>query len=144
LCDPGRDRTIDLDAALGGVAVAEITIAGIGPPHVVLYFHGGVHVLGDAFQAADLASHADRRAGARASSIDYRPALQQPFSCRRLAGTTEGDSVPSIFIPRSLDLHAQGHLPIEKIATPRPISETNEAVRRAEPGDLMKPVVVMA
>jgi monoterpene epsilon-lactone hydrolase len=33
---------------LGGVPVAEITIAGIEPRHVVLYFHGGVYVLGDA------------------------------------------------------------------------------------------------
>jgi acetyl esterase/lipase len=42
-------------ATLGGVPVAEITIAGIEPRQVVLYFHGGVYVLGDAFQAADLA-----------------------------------------------------------------------------------------
>jgi monoterpene epsilon-lactone hydrolase len=41
---------------LGGVPTAEITIAGIEPRHVILYFHGGVYVLGDAFQAADLAS----------------------------------------------------------------------------------------
>jgi hypothetical protein len=39
-------------AALGGVPTAEITIDGIEPRHVVLYFHGGVYVLGDAFQAA--------------------------------------------------------------------------------------------
>ena len=37
-------------AALGGVPTAEITIDGIEPRHVVLYFHGGVYVLGDAFQ----------------------------------------------------------------------------------------------
>jgi monoterpene epsilon-lactone hydrolase len=43
-------------AELGGVPTAEITIAGIEPRHVILYFHGGVYVLGDAFQAADLAS----------------------------------------------------------------------------------------
>ena len=43
-------------AALGGVATAEITVDGIEPRHVVLYFHGGVYVLGDAFQAAGLAS----------------------------------------------------------------------------------------
>ena len=33
-------------AALGGVPTAEITIDGIEPRHVVLYFHGGVYVLG--------------------------------------------------------------------------------------------------
>ena len=37
-------------AGLGGVPTAEITVAGIEPRHVVLYFHGGVYVLEDAFQ----------------------------------------------------------------------------------------------
>ena len=33
-------------AALGGVPTAEITVDGIEPRHVVLYFHGGVYVTG--------------------------------------------------------------------------------------------------
>ena len=57
-------------AALGGVPTAEITIDGIEPRHVVLYFHGGVYVLGDAFQAAALASQVGRRTRARISSVD--------------------------------------------------------------------------
>ena len=48
-------------AALGGVPTAEITVDGIEPRHVVLYFHGGVYVMGDAFLAADLASQVGRR-----------------------------------------------------------------------------------
>ena len=48
-------------AALGGVPTAEITIGGIEHRHVILYFHGGVYVLGDAFQAAGLASQVGRR-----------------------------------------------------------------------------------
>jgi epsilon-lactone hydrolase len=51
--------------ALGGVGAAEITIDGIEPRHVVLYFHGGVYVLGDAFQAAGLAAQVGRRTRAR-------------------------------------------------------------------------------
>ena len=43
-------------AALGGVPTAEITVDGIEPRHVVLYFHGGVYVMGDASGAAGLAS----------------------------------------------------------------------------------------
>ena len=31
-------------ATLGGVPTAEITVDGIEPRHVVLYFHGGVYV----------------------------------------------------------------------------------------------------
>src|SRR6202023_2455307 len=59
-------------AALGGGPPAEITIDGIEPRHVVLYFHGGVYVLGDAFQAASLASQVGRRTRARVISVDYR------------------------------------------------------------------------
>jgi monoterpene epsilon-lactone hydrolase len=66
-------------AALGGVPTAEITIDGIEPRHVVLYFHGGVYVLGDAFQAADLASQIGRRTHAKVISVDYRLAPEHPY-----------------------------------------------------------------
>jgi acetyl esterase/lipase len=66
-------------AALGGVPTAEITIDGIEPRHVVLYFHGGVYVLGDAFLAADLASQVGRRTGAKVISVDYRLAPEHPY-----------------------------------------------------------------
>ncbi len=66
-------------AALGGVPTAEITVDGIEPRHVVLYFHGGVYVLGDAFQAADLASQVGRRTRAKVFSVDYRLAPEHPY-----------------------------------------------------------------
>ena len=66
-------------AALGGVPTAEITVDGIEPRHVVLYFHGGVYVMGDAFLAADLASQVGRRTHAKAISVDYRLAPEHPY-----------------------------------------------------------------
>ena len=66
-------------AALGGVPTAEITIDGIEPRHIVLYFHGGVYVIGDAFQAAGLASQVGRRTGAQVISVDYRLAPEHPY-----------------------------------------------------------------
>jgi epsilon-lactone hydrolase len=66
-------------AALGGVPTAEITVEGVEPRHVVLYFHGGVYVLGDAFQAAGLASQVGRRTGAKVISVDYRLAPEHPY-----------------------------------------------------------------
>jgi acetyl esterase/lipase len=66
-------------AALGGVPTAEITIDGIEPRRVVLYFHGGVYVLGDAFQAAGLASQVGRRTRAKVISVDYRLGPEDPF-----------------------------------------------------------------
>jgi len=67
------------EAALGGVPTAEITVDGIEPRHVVLYFHGGVYVMGDAFLAADLASQVGRRTDAKVISVDYRLAPEHPY-----------------------------------------------------------------
>jgi epsilon-lactone hydrolase len=66
-------------AALGGVPTAEITVDGVEPRHVVLYFHGGVYVLGDAFQAAGLAAQIGRRTRAKVISVDYRLAPEHPY-----------------------------------------------------------------
>jgi acetyl esterase/lipase len=66
-------------AQLGEVPVAEITVDGIAPRHVVLYFHGGVYVMGDAARAAELASQVARRTRARAISVDYRLAPEHPY-----------------------------------------------------------------
>ena len=66
-------------AALGGVPTAEITIDGTEPRHVILYFHGGVYVLGDAVQAAGLAAQVGRRTRATVISVDYRLAPEYPY-----------------------------------------------------------------
>ena len=66
-------------AALGGVPTAEITVDGTEPRHVILYFHGGVYVLGDAVQAAGLAAQIGRRTDATVISVDYRLAPEHPY-----------------------------------------------------------------
>jgi monoterpene epsilon-lactone hydrolase len=66
-------------AELGGVPSAEIAVDGIDARHVVLYFHGGVYVMGDAFLAADLASQVGRRTDAKVISVDYRLAPEHPY-----------------------------------------------------------------
>ena len=72
------DVTVDA-GVLGGIPTAEITVDGIDPRHVVLYFHGGVYVIGDAFLAADLASQIGRRTDAKVISVDYRLAPEHPY-----------------------------------------------------------------
>jgi monoterpene epsilon-lactone hydrolase len=66
-------------ASLGGVPTAEITVDGIEARHVVLYFHAGVYVMGDAFLAAGLASQVGRRTQAKVISVDYRLAPEHPY-----------------------------------------------------------------
>ena len=57
-------------ADLGGVPTAEVTVDGVEPRHVVLYFHGGVYVLGTASQSAVLAAQIGRRTQAKVVSVD--------------------------------------------------------------------------
>ena len=67
------------EAALGDIRTAEISVDGVEPRHVVLYFHGGVYVIGDAFIAAELASQVGRRTQADVISVDYRLAPEHPY-----------------------------------------------------------------
>jgi acetyl esterase/lipase len=67
------------EGELGGVPTAEITVDGIDDRRVGLYFHGGVHVLGDAASVADLASRIGRPAGAKVISVAYRLAPEHPY-----------------------------------------------------------------
>ena len=66
-------------ATLGAIPTAEVTVDGIEPRPVVLYFHGGVYVMSDAFLAAGLASQVGRRTGAKVISVDYRLAPEHPY-----------------------------------------------------------------
>jgi acetyl esterase/lipase len=66
-------------AELGGVPTAEVTVDGVEARNVVLYFHGGVYVMGDAALAAGLASQIGRRTHAKAISVDYRLAPEHPY-----------------------------------------------------------------
>jgi epsilon-lactone hydrolase len=65
--------------ALGAVPTAEITVEGIQPRHVVLYFHSGVYVISDAFLEAGLAAQVGRRTEAKVISVDYRLAPEHPY-----------------------------------------------------------------
>ena len=67
------------EAALGDIRTAEVSVDGVEPRHVVLYFHGGVYVIGDAFIAAELASQVGRRTQADVISVDYRLAPEHPY-----------------------------------------------------------------
>jgi len=67
------------EGRLGGVRTAEITVAGVEPRHVVLYFHGGVYALGGEVEAAELASQIGRRTDAKVISVGYRLAPEHPY-----------------------------------------------------------------
>jgi epsilon-lactone hydrolase len=64
---------------IGGVGGVEVTIHGADAANVILYFHGGVYVIGSAATSVPLVSDLARRTGARAVTLDYRLAPEHPY-----------------------------------------------------------------
>jgi epsilon-lactone hydrolase len=64
---------------IGGVNGLEVTIQETESENVILYFHGGVYVIGSAATSVSLVSDLARRAGARAVTLDYRLAPEHPY-----------------------------------------------------------------
>jgi aryl-alcohol dehydrogenase len=62
---------------------------------------------------------------------------------RRIVGVVEGESVPSEFLPRLVDLWRRGELPVERMMRTYDFDEIERAVHDAESGETVKPVLVM-
>jgi aryl-alcohol dehydrogenase len=61
---------------------------------------------------------------------------------RALRTTIEGDADPHEFIPKLLELHARGRLPVEKLIRTYGFGDLARAMRDAESGATIKPVLV--
>ena len=64
---------------IGGVNAIDVTIRGIDTANTILYFHGGVYVIGSAATSVPLVSDLARRAHAKAVTVDYRLAPEHPY-----------------------------------------------------------------
>jgi aryl-alcohol dehydrogenase len=58
-------------------------------------------------------------------------------------GVLQGDSTPSVMIPRLLTLHRSGLLPFDRLLTHYRLDEINQAAADCSSGDVVKPVLVM-
>jgi aryl-alcohol dehydrogenase len=61
----------------------------------------------------------------------------------RLVGTNQGNVVPRVFIPKLIELHRRGRLPIEKLVTDFAFVDINQAVEASLNGSVIKPVLHM-
>jgi aryl-alcohol dehydrogenase len=68
-------------------------------------------------------------------------AMERLARGRSLRTTIEGDADPHEFIPTLLELHARGLLPVEKLVRTYGFSDITQAVRDAESGATIKPVL---
>jgi acetyl esterase/lipase len=64
---------------VGGVEGIEVTVQGDVSKQVILYFHGGVYVIGTAVATVPLVGELVRRTGTRAISLDYRLGPEHPY-----------------------------------------------------------------
>lgn len=60
-----------------------------------------------------------------------------------MRGVVEGDAVPTIFLPRLVDLFRRGRLPLDRIVSFYPFDKINQAVEDMESGATVKPVLRM-
>lgn len=63
---------------------------------------------------------------------------------RSIRGILEGDSVPSLFIPKLVDLHLQGRFPFDRLISTYAFEDINQAVADAEHGAVMKAILTFA
>jgi monoterpene epsilon-lactone hydrolase len=76
---PVADDVEQRRTTVGGVSAVEVAIRGADSSNIVLYFHGGVYVIGSAAASVPLVSELARRADANAITVDYRLAPEHPF-----------------------------------------------------------------
>lgn len=60
---------------------------------------------------------------------------------RMVRGCIQGDSIPDQFIPRLVELHRAGKLPVERLVTHYDFGEINQAVADSIAGKTIKPVL---
>jgi monoterpene epsilon-lactone hydrolase len=65
--------------SIGGVDAVEVTVDGIDSANVILYFHGGVYVIGSADSSVPLVADLARRTNAKVISVNYRLAPENPY-----------------------------------------------------------------
>jgi monoterpene epsilon-lactone hydrolase len=76
---PAPDDVRQSRTTIGGVSAIEVTAPGADADDVILYFHGGVYVIGSAATSVSLVAELARRTGARVITLDYRLAPEHPY-----------------------------------------------------------------
>ncbi|MFJ7966609.1 alpha/beta hydrolase [Streptomyces sp. NPDC096324] len=79
LTRPAPDDVVTRETVLGGRPALELEPAGASGRGRLLYLHGGGYVVGSPDTHAGLVGELARRAGLRATSVDYRLAPEHPF-----------------------------------------------------------------
>jgi acetyl esterase/lipase len=76
---PVADDVRQTPTTVGGVGGIQVTIDRTDATGVILYFHGGVYVIGSAAASVPLVGDLARRTGTKVLTLDYRLAPEHPY-----------------------------------------------------------------
>jgi aryl-alcohol dehydrogenase len=82
--------------------------------------------------------------GAPPAGTEVSLDIQGLLTGKRLVGVTIGDTDPAVLIPRLIDLHRRGGLPVERLVRFYPLDQLDAAAADMHEGRTIKPVVRFA
>ena len=131
--DPrAASEVADEITSFGGRAVANFSD--------VADWEGAQHMINQAIEAlAPLGTLALLGIGIPEFTMDVRSVISGGKTIR---GVIEGDATPHEFIPRLIELHREGRLPLEKLIRTYEFEEIDRAFAEAASGDAIKPVLI--
>ncbi|AXK84905.1 aryl-alcohol dehydrogenase [Nocardia farcinica] len=130
--------TAALDPADGDTTARVRELTGRGADHA-LEATGIPTVLADAVRALGVGGTvAAVGLGTGAPPLDMRDIVVHGKSIR---GCLEGDSVPTEFVPRLLELYRSGRLPLDRLVSVYPSAEIETALADQRAGTIVKPVL---
>ncbi|MEU9125132.1 NAD(P)-dependent alcohol dehydrogenase [Streptomyces sp. NPDC048506] len=129
-----------IDPAAADVPAA-IRDATDGGPHHALDTTGQSAVISQAIAALRQRGTLALVGIGKTAEFDVMTVMTKGLSLR---GVIEGDAEPALFIPRLIELHQQGKLPLERIITEFPFTQIEAAAQASLAGEAIKPVLTFA
>jgi aryl-alcohol dehydrogenase len=136
----GATETIDVSAGVDPVAAVH-EICG-GPADFALDCAGNVNVLRQAADSVGMRGTVALIGGAPAGasfSLDHLTTLWG----KRVVGILGGEGRSVSLINTLITLNKQGRFPYDRLISPFPLDQVNEALEASHHGDVIKPVLVM-
>ena len=135
----GATATVDTTGQdLSDVAATVVKLTGRGA-NVALDTTGNPAVILAAVQS--LATHGIASVITSSGAPVTLPPGDLLLKGRQLRGSVGGHVNPTVFIPRLLDLHAQGRFPVDRLVKNYPFAQLNTAIADSLSGATIKPVL---
>ncbi len=136
----GATATVDTTGQdLSDVAATVVKLTGRGA-NVALDTTGNPAVILAAVQS--LATHGVASVITSSGAPVTLPPGDLLLKGRQLRGSVGGHVNPTVFIPRLLDLHAQGRFPVDRLVKNYPFARLNTAIADSLSGATIKPVLI--